>query len=68
MSGWQSVFKTELDFRAEIVKDFLINKDISAVIVDKKDSSYRLGLYEVHVPAEDVLRAINLINNDIKFE
>ncbi len=69
MKGWEKVFDTDKRYQAEIVKDVLMEKGITAVVINKKDSSYLVfGRCEVHVAREDVLRAINMIENDIKFE
>ena len=68
MKGWAKVFKTPLQYRAEIVKAVLLDNDLPAVVVDKKDSNYRIGDYEVHVAADNVLMAIKIIQNDISFE
>ncbi|EMR04177.1 putative signal transducing protein [Cesiribacter andamanensis] len=68
MKGWAPVYKTDLLYRAEIVKAVLQDNDIAAVVVDKRDSNYQIGHYEVHVAADDVLKAIKLIQDDISFE
>ena len=69
MKSWQKVYQHGNAIRAEIVKDQLINHQIPAVVVPKKDSNYvHLGHYEVHVNQEDVLKAIKLIENDIRFD
>jgi hypothetical protein len=66
--GWQKIFESTVQIRTEIVKGVLGEHDIQAVIVPKKDSSYQLGLVEVHVREEDVLNAIKIIEEVIKFE
>jgi hypothetical protein len=69
MAQWQKVFSSEQSYRAEIVKDFLEDSSIQAVIVNKKDSSYNnFGAHEVHVATDDVMRAIQIIKNDIDFK
>ncbi len=69
MKGWEKVFDTDKRYQAEIVKDVLMEKGLVAVVIDKKDSFYMVfGRCEVHVAREDVLRAINMIENDIKFD
>ena len=68
MNDWQKVYSTEKIYRAEIVKDTLANHNIVAVVIDKKDTAYQFGHYEVHVKTDDVLWAIKLIENDIQFE
>ncbi|SMG21472.1 Putative signal transducing protein [Marivirga sericea] len=68
MKNWKTVFKTEKLYQAQIVKDYLQDKEFHAIIVDKKDSAYQLGFYEIVVTVEEVMRAIKLIEDEIKFE
>ncbi|MGJ3236927.1 hypothetical protein [Marivirga sp.] len=68
MRNWKTVFKTDKLYQAQIVKDYLQDKELHAIIVDKKDSAYLLGYYEIAVTVEEVMRAIKLIEDDIKFE
>ncbi|EOZ96518.1 hypothetical protein A33Q_2288 [Indibacter alkaliphilus LW1] len=54
--------------RAEIVKGVLEEKNIQAVILNKKESVYQIhGQYEVMVPITDALTAINIVKNEITF-
>ena len=68
MSNWQKVFEDSREYRAEIVLAVLEDSGIQAVVVNKKDASYQMGMFEVHVPAEDVIMAIKKIKDDIQFE
>lgn len=69
MTTWKNVYKTKERYKAEIVKDVLEDKSISAVIVNKQDSSYViLGEFEVHVPVDQIMEAIKIINDDIDFK
>ena len=68
MSQWQTVFKTKQSYQAEIVKSVLTDRDIAAVVVNKQDSAYHLGYYEVVVAQEDVLNAMQIVENDISFK
>jgi len=67
MDQWQKIFDTRKHHEAEIVKTLLIDNDIQAVIVDKQDSLYQFGYYEVHVPVDDVLQAIKIIKEGGSF-
>jgi len=52
-----------------MVKDILITKNIQALIINKKDSSYNVfGHFEVVVQNEDVLASIKIISDEIIFE
>jgi hypothetical protein len=68
MKSWISVYKTQLAYRAEIVKAVLQDNDLPAVIVDKKESVFKTGFFEVHVAADDVMKANKIIQDDISFE
>lgn len=68
MKGWQKVFSTEHSYRANIVKSVLEDHEMTAVVMDKKDSSYHFGSYEVYVTSEHVLDALKIIENDIDFK
>ena len=69
MAKWQKVFMTEVAYRAEIVKGVLEDFGITSVVLNKMDSSYNnFGNHEVLVLPEDVLRAKQIIQNDIDFK
>lgn len=68
MSKWQSVYKVGLEHRATIVRDVLLDQEIDAIIVSKKDSTHGFGFLEVQVPADHVILAIKIIEEKIKFE
>ena len=64
---WNKVFFSDQLYKVEIVKGVLEENGISSVIVNKKDSAYQLGVYEVQVYSEEVIRALKIINDDISF-
>ena len=68
MSQWQTVFKTSQSYQAEIVKGVLSESGIQSVIVNKQDSVYHFGYYEVNVEQDQVLRALQIVENDINFK
>lgn len=68
MKNWKTIYKTDKLYQAQIVKDYLQDKELQPIIVDKKDSAYQLGFYEIVVTVDEVMRAIKLIEDDIKFE
>ena len=68
MSGWQKVFKDREVHRASIVRDVLVDKGIEAVMLNKKDSLYGFGYFEVQVSHDEVILAIKIIQEDINFE
>ena len=68
MKNWKTVFKTDKLYQVQIVKDYLEEKELNPIIVDKKDSAYQFGYYEIVVTVNNVIRAIKLLEDDIKFE
>lgn len=68
MSDWQKVYQDELEYRAEIVRSILEDNHCNPVIVNKKDSNYQFGFFEVKVAPEHVLMSLKIINEEIKFE
>lgn len=70
-SKWQRVYHTDLKYRAEIVRAVLEDQGMHPVIVDKQDQMYQVnswGTVELYVAPEDVLRAMKIIRDDIRFE
>ena len=68
MSNWVSVYTTPAAHRAEIVKAVLEEEELNPVIINKKDSSYKFGYYEVLVVEEEAVEAAQLIRDEIEFE
>ena len=68
MSDWETVYESGVLVRLEIVKGVLENAGIEVVKVNKKDSTLLIGTYELKVKNEHVLKAIQIIENEIKFE
>jgi hypothetical protein len=68
MKNWQKVYENSSSVRAEIVKGVLEDNGIQAVILNKKESVYQIfGKYEVMVPVNLALRAVNIVKNEISF-
>lgn len=68
MSKWQRIFRTEKYHLADLVVSVLEEKGFHPVLVNKKDSAYQIGMYEVYVAPESVLKAIKVISDEIRFE
>lgn len=68
MASWQVVFKDGSEHRVTIVRDVLVDRDLDAMIVNKRDSHHGFGYLEVQVPADQVILAIRIIQEDINFE
>ena len=65
--SWKTVYKTENIQRAEMVKSILEDKGCNPIIINKKDSAYLLGLLEIQVSENELLKAIHEIEK-INFE
>ena len=62
MENWKCVYATDQEYQAILVKGFLANENVEAVIFNKKDSAYTIfGKVEVYVQPEDENLAIELI-------
>jgi len=62
MENWTCVYTTDQVYQAELVKGYLANENIEAVIFNKKDSAYNIfGELEIYVQPEDENLAIELI-------
>ena len=68
MSKWQTVFSSQLLHKAEIVKGVLEEHNLNPVIIDKQDSMYKFGYFEVLVNPDEVIKAIKIIENEINIE
>lgn len=69
MSSWKRIYRTRDRIKAEIVKDVLQDRGITAITVNKQDSAYVvLGEFEIHVPVDEVIEALKIINDDIDFK
>ncbi|KIO76058.1 hypothetical protein TH53_17145 [Pedobacter lusitanus] len=63
-NNWVKVYTTENPVTAEIIKQGLIENDIAAVVMNKKDSSYQtFGIIEVLVSQKDFDAAEAYINS-----
>lgn len=68
MSNWKKVFADGSPVRAEIVKSILEDRDIPAVILNKKETAYQIhGQYEVMVAEQHLEEALNIVQHEITF-
>ena len=68
MSNWQKVYEDQQEYRASIVKAILEENKLDPVIVNKKDTNYQFGTFEVHVAPDNVIRALKIIQDEIDFK
>ncbi len=68
MNGWEKIYATGESVRAYIIKGLLEEKQLNPVLINKKDSAYQIGNYEIYVLQENVLKAIKTIADETGFE
>jgi Zn-dependent membrane protease YugP len=62
--GWEKIFSSAQPYQAEVAKQVLEENGITAVVINKKDSSYlAFGEAELYVKQDDVIRAKQLIKS-----
>jgi len=62
MEGWTCVFTSGNLQEAEMIRGFLEDSQITAIVINKQDSVYLFGDIEVYVSVEDAFNANQLIN------
>ncbi|MFT4855507.1 MAG: hypothetical protein ACI9UV_002309 [Algoriphagus sp.] len=68
MENWIKVFETEAQVRAEIVKGVLEGHGIQAVVLNKRETVYKIfGTYHVLVQRDDSISASTIVQNEITF-
>ena len=61
-SNWVKVHEAFDGISAELLKNYLVQEhDIDAVVLNKQDSSYHIGKFEIHVPKESATKAEEII-------
>jgi type III secretory pathway lipoprotein EscJ len=64
-SDFNKIYQTGNPIEAEIIIQMLEENGINAVSMNKRDSSYQaFGVIEIYCPANDVVTAMHLINNN----
>lgn len=62
-SEWAKVFESAEDVKIEIARIILEENDISSVVINKKDSSYRFGEIELYVHRDNIIKAKLLLKD-----
>ena len=63
MNDWVVIFETGQLYRAELVKSLLNDNNVEAVILNQKDSSFKIGAIEDMVKKEDKGKAAAIIKS-----
>ena len=62
--NWQSIYSTQYEYKAEIIKAVLEENNIKCFVLSKKDSAYLFGEIELYVSPDNVLKAKKIIERD----
>ena len=62
-SNWTKLKVYNQAYEAEIVKNMLIENNIPAVVLNKKDTSYLFGVVELYVENENSEKATELMGS-----
>ena len=67
MKDWICIYTSQKQHDAEIIKGLLTFNEINSVVVNKQDSSYMFGEFEVYVSRNDEAKAktVLLENNNL---
>ncbi len=60
--NWIKIYSTGVSYKAELLKGLLLENEIEAVIINKKDSAYLFGELELYVQLDDVIKAKHILN------
>lgn len=66
--NWVIVYENKLAHRVQIVKDFLEDNEIDCFLVNKKDSAYQFGNFQLFVDRDKILIAKKLIEDHLTFK
>ena len=67
MVKWTKIYASSLQHEAEIVKMVLVGEGVFATIINKQDTSYHFGEYEVYINDVDAEIATQIINDNVNF-
>ncbi len=61
--NWIKIYSTGVNYKAELLKGLLIENEIEAIIINKKDSIYLFGELELYVHIDDVIKAKHILTS-----
>ncbi|MFW5974651.1 MAG: putative signal transducing protein [Bacteroidota bacterium] len=64
--NWSKVFESGQQYQVELIKGMLKEHDIEAVSLNKQDSSYHIGTFELYVKVEDAFKAKQIIEKSYR--
>ncbi|MFD1629185.1 putative signal transducing protein [Pseudopedobacter beijingensis] len=60
-SSWIKIYTSNEFIRSEMVRQVLTENGIDAVLMNKQDSSYKIGTVEVYIHPQNFDKAIEII-------
>jgi len=64
--NWVKIYTSNDFYKAEIVRQVLIDHEIDAVLMNKQDTAYKFGEVQVHIPNSCFQQALEIIlQNDL---
>ena len=58
---WEQIYNSDQEYKILIATEILAEQEIVSHYLNKKDSSYMFGFFELYVRPDDVLRAKHLL-------
>lgn len=58
---WELVFRSNQEYKIVIITELLAEAEIISRYINKKDSNYLMGYYELYVNPQDVIKAKHII-------
>lgn len=58
---WTKIYTSTNFYKAEIVRQVLIDHEIEAVLMNKQDTSYKFGEIHINVPTVHAQAALDII-------
>lgn len=69
MNSWKKVYSTDNGIRAALIQGVLEDRDIPAIVINKRDSQYNdFGEQEVYVSQQHLLFALKIIKDELQFD
>ncbi len=59
--NWTKVYTSTDFYKAEIVRQVLIDHEIEAVLMNKQDTSYKFGEIHINIPSVHLEEALEII-------
>ncbi len=61
---WVKIYGTSKEYEIEMLRGMLLEYEIESVVVNKKDSAYLFGDFELYVTRENIMKAKTLIERE----